>query len=313
MQYINTLREGQRISEIYLCKGKVDAKTKAGKSYYSLTLQDKTGTLSAKIWDLSSGIDHFEAMDYVKIDGDVTRYQNALQLNIRRLRRAAPGEYLPEDYLPRSPFDEDVMFAELTHFMGTVKNTYLHQLLEEFFVKDGQLAEAFKKHSAAKRVHHSFVGGLLQHTLGVVKICDFYARQYTMLNRDLLISAAMLHDIGKLYELADFPANDYTDEGQMLGHIVMGVEMVGEKAGGIEGFPAKTLVELKHCILAHHGEFEFGSPKKPAIAEALALYYADNADAKLEILTEIFSDQNVGDGWLGYNQLLESNIRRTGR
>ena len=162
--------------------------------------------------------------------------------------------------------------------------------------------------------HHGFVGGLLEHTLGVAKNCDYFASVYPILNRDLLLSAAIFHDIGKLEELSTFPENDYTDEGQLLGHIMIGAEMVGERIRSIEGFPIRLGNELKHCILAHHGELEFGSPKKPALAEALALSFADNIDAKMETLREIFAavPENNTE-WLGFNRLLESNIRRTSK
>ena len=156
-----------------------------------------------------------------------------------------------------------------------------------------------------------FVGGLLEHTLSVCKLCGYYVKAYPILNRDLLFTAAMCHDIGKVYELSDFPENDYTDEGQLLGHIAMGSEMVGERARRIPGFPRRLENELKHCILAHHGELEYGSPKKPALIEAMALNMADNTDAKMETLKELFKSAGASQEWLGYNRLFESNIRRS--
>ena len=187
-------------------------------------------------------------------------------------------------------------------------------LLSKFVLEDKEFEKRFKFHSAAKTVHHGFVGGLLEHTLGVTKLCEAFCRQYPMLNRDLLLSAAMFHDIGKLEELSVFPENDYTDDGQLLGHIVMGTEWVGEKIREIPEFPKKLASELKHCILAHHGELEYGSPKKPALMEAVALSFADNVDAKMETLKEAFASIPEGNTeWLGYNRLLESNIRKTSR
>ena len=168
----------------------------------------------------------------------------------------------------------------------------------------------FKGHSAAKSVHHGFAGGLLEHTLSVVKFCDYMAGAYPILNKNLLFTAAICHDIGKTKELSSFPENDYTDEGQLLGHIVIGVEMIGDAVRNIPDFPEKLANELKHCIVAHHGELEYGSPKKPALAEAMALNLADNADAKMQTLTELFKDKK-GNDWLGYNRLFESNIRKT--
>lgn len=311
MRYIGELREGENVSGIYLCKSKNIAKTKAGKTYYSLILQDKTGIIDTKIWDLNHGIESFEQMDYLRIEGNVTSFQGNLQLNVRRLRKASEGEYLPQDYIPCTTRNVDAMFKELTGYINHVQNIYLRQLLVAFF-GDKAFARAFKEHSAAKRVHHGFWGGLLEHTLGVVKLCDFYCSQYPVLNRDLLITAAICHDIGKLSELSAFPENDYTDEGQLIGHIVKGTMMVEEKISKIANFPVKLGNELKHCILAHHGELEFGSPKKPALIEAVALNFADNTDAKIETFIEALAEENRQSGeWRGYNKLFESNIRAT--
>ena len=166
-------------------------------------------------------------------------------------------------------------------------------------------------HSAAKSVLHGFVGGLLEHTLSVMKLCDFYTKSYPALDRDLLLTAALFHDIGKVQELSAFPENDYTDDGQLLGHIVIGTMMVADRIKEIPGFPAKTAAELKHCILAHHGELEYGSPKKPALLEALALNFADNTDAKMETMLEVLKSGGENPGWLGYNRFLATNVRKT--
>ena len=315
MHYIETLREGERINEIFLCKNKQSAMTKNGKPYESLILQDKTGTLDAKIWEPGSqGIDDFEKLDYINVYGDITSFQGALQLNVKRVRRAQPGEYDPQDYLPVSRFDIEDMYAELTGFIVKMSNPYLRRLASGFFLEDDDFAKRFKFHSAAKSVHHGFVGGLLEHTLGVTRMSSSIAKAYPMLNEDLLVTAAMFHDIGKLEELSRFPENDYTDEGQLLGHIMIGAMQVKERIASISGFPRKLENELIHCILAHHGELEFGSPKKPAIAEAVALSFADNIDAKMETMREAFA--NVPEGntdWLGFNRLFDSNIRMTSK
>lgn len=313
MKYIETLREGERVGEIFLCKHKQSALTKNGKPYESLILQDKTGTLDAKIWDPNSqGIDDFNALDYIDVVGDVISFQGSLQLNVKRVRKALAGEYDPRDYLPVSSRDIPQMYRELTDFIAAMENPYLKKLAESFFVEDKDFAKRFQFHSAAKSVHHGFVGGLLEHTLGVVKLCNYYADSYEILNRDLLLTAALFHDIGKLAELSAFPENDYTDEGQLLGHIMIGAEMVGERIRQVPGFPGKLATELKHCILAHHGELEYGSPKKPALIEAVALSFADNTDAKLQTMKEAFAAVPEGNTeWLGYNRLFESNIRKT--
>ena len=312
MKYIETFREGMHVSDVYLCKTKQIALTKNGKEYGSVTLQDKTGTIDGKIWDLGSpGIGEFGAMDYIFIDADVTMFQGAFQLNIRRVRVADEGEYYPGDYLPMTTKDINAMVRELGQYITTIKNEHLRKLAAGYFVNDQKFMKAFCSHSAAKSVHHGFVGGLLEHTLSVVKMCDFFCKQYPNLNRDLLLTAAMFHDIGKVKELSSFPENDYTDEGQLIGHIIIGAQMVQEGAAKIAGFPKKLANELVHCVLAHHGELEYGSPKKPALIEAMALNLADNADAKLETMTEILRGAGDNNGWLGYNRFMESNIRKT--
>ena len=312
MKYIETFREGERVAGVYLCKYKQSAMTKNGKSYENVIFQDKTGTVDAKIWDPNSkGIGDFEAMDYVDIMAEVTSFQGAIQLNIKRARKVQEGEYNPAEYLPVSEKDIPTMYQELLGFVRKVQEPHLRALLEALFVKDAVFAKEFQFKSAAKSVHHSFVGGLLEHTLSVVKLCEYYTHTYPLLNADLLYTAAMCHDIGKVRELSLFPENDYTDEGQLLGHISMGYEMVHEQIVKIPGFPVKLANELKHCILAHHGELEFGSPKKPALMEAVALNMADNTDAKLQTMTEILKAAGDNKDWLGFNRLFESNIRRS--
>ena len=314
MKYIETFREGERVSGIYLCKTRQSALTKAGKTYENLMFQDKTGTVDAKIWDPNSnGIDDFESMDYVDIVADVTSFQGQIQLNVKRARKVREGEYNPADYLPVSKKDIEKMYQELLEYVNKVTNPYLSALLKDLFVNDQEFVRAFKFNSAAKTVHNGFVGGLLEHTLSVTKLCNYYIQAYPMLNKDLLYTAAMCHDIGKVYELSPFPANDYTDEGQLLGHIVIGTEMVGERIRKIPGFPQKLANELKHCILSHHGELEYGSPKKPALLEAVALNFADNTDAHMQTMIEALEAAGDKQGWLGYNRLFESNIRKTGK
>lgn len=311
MKYIEDLHEGETIRSIYLCKGKRSAETRNGKPYDNLILQDKTGVLDGKIWDPNSqGIADYDEKDFIEIVGDVITYNNNLQLNIKQLRKASEEEYNPADYMPTSEKSVDGMYEELLGYIRGISNTYLRQAIEYYFVKDAEFVRTFKGHSAAKTVHHGFAGGLLEHTLSVIRLCEYFAGAYEIINKDLLIASAICHDIGKTRELSDFPDNDYTDEGQLIGHIVIGVEMLSEAIRTIPDFPIVLANEWKHCIIAHHGELEFGSPKKPALAEAVALNLADNADAKMQTLKEIFKDKK-GNDWLGFNRLFESNLRRT--
>ena len=311
MRFINTLREGDSVRSIYLCKNKRTAETRNGRQYDNLTLQDKTGTLDGKVWDPNSGgIADYDEMDFIEVFGEVVSYNNNLQLNIKQLRKPYEDEYNVADYLPSSEKNIETMYAELLSYIKQVENKYLRQLLEYYFVKDEKFIKVFKGHSAAKSVHHGFAGGLLEHTLSIVKMCAYYVSAYPLLSKDLLFTAAIFHDIGKTKELSAFPENDYTDDGQLLGHIVIGVEMISEGVRSIEGFPAKLASELKHCVIAHHGELEYGSPKKPALPEAVALHYADATDAKMQTLAEIFKDKE-GTDWRGFNRILDSNVRKS--
>ena len=316
MRFINDMHDGDNVTGIYLCKQKNMAQTKNGKDYENVILSDKTGTLSCKIWDPNSmGIGDFDVNDFVEVHGRISVFNGALQMSIDRARRANPESVDQSDYLPVSSRNIESMYKELLAHVDSVKTPYFRLLMDSLFVEDQAFISAFKAHSAAKTIHHGFIGGLLQHTLAVCDLCAFYCKAYPKLDHDLLICAALCHDIGKVRELSDFPANDYTDEGQFLGHIVMGVEMIDEKIARIKGFPAVKANQLKHCILAHHGEYEFGSPKKPALIEAAALNFADNTDAKLEAFTEILENvslvQGAGNGWMGFNKLFDSNLRPT--
>lgn len=311
MRFIKDLHEGDTIREIYYCRNTSSQVAKTGKTYYALTLADKTGIIDGKVWNITAGIEHHENGDFVRVEGSVTTFQNKLQLNINRLARAAEGEYAPEDYLPSSEYDIEDMYRQLMGFVHSVDEPHLSRFLKMLFVDDQAFISTFKKHSAAKSMHHGFIGGLLEHTLSVTRLCAGFADHYLLLNRDLLITAAICHDVGKIYELSSFPENDYTDEGNLVGHIVMGVEMINDRIKQIDGFPKLLENELKHCIVAHHGKLEYGSPKVPAIAEAMALHFADNLDAKMQSMKELIAGVDDKATWLGWQKNFESNVRKT--
>ena len=311
MRYIIELHEGDMDSEVFLCKTKTSGTSKFGKTYYSLSLQDKTGMIDGKVWELNNAIGHFEAMDYIMVKGKVTNFQGNNQLNIEMIRKADEGEYQISDYMPSTKKDIDEMYDELLAMIQRVQNPYLKELAMKVFVEDKEFAKKFKIHSAAKSVHHGYIGGLLEHSVSVAKLCEQYAVLYPQLNRDLLVTTALFHDIGKAEELSAFPENDYTDEGQLVGHIVMGTIKLSKLMDEIPGFPAKLANEVKHCILSHHGELEFGSPKKPALAEALALSQADNLDAKMETFAEVIEKKQEGQEWSGFQRLFDTKIRES--
>lgn len=312
MHYLKELRDGEMISENYFCKQKQTLQTKAGKNYYSLILQDKTGTMDGKVWELNAGIEHFEALDYIRVEGQVVSFQGTLQLNIRRVRRLSEGEYDVSEYMPCTKRNTTDMYKELLGYIDSLKDSQFKLLAESYFKEAPKFKEMFLAHSAAKTMHHNFVGGLLEHTVSVTKLCTYLADNYPVLDRDLLLTAAMFHDVGKLSEISAFPENDYTDAGQLLGHIYIGADWLSKRMDKLGGFTVKRKNELLHCILAHHGELEYGSPKKPALAEALALSMADNLDAKLAGVTALF-ESTEENGWLGFQKMFESNMRKTGK
>ena len=311
MRYLEDIKENERIIEHYLCRTKQIMKSRSGKTYYSLRLADKTGQMDAKVWELNNDIQAFEEGDMIKIDAQVVIFNNDMQLKISKLRKSQEDEYVPMNYVPHTERDIEELYQELCEFVKSIVHPKVRTLLEGIVINDPERVELLKKHSAAKQMHHSYMGGLLEHTLNVTQICDFMCSRYKHVNRDILITGAILHDIGKIYELSPMPMNDYTDDGQMLGHIMIGVEMVTAEAAKIPDFPHTLCSLLKHAIIAHHGEYEFGSPKLPATIEAFLLHCADNMDAKVKTFEEILDKDSTAGAWTGYQKMLNRYIRRS--
>ena len=311
MKYIEDFKEDERIVGHYLCKQKQTLKSKSGKSYYSLKLQDKTGIIDAKVWELNNDIQSFDEKDIIKIDGIVLTYMNTPQLKISKIRKSTEGEYIQADYIPTTDKNVDSLMLNIKEFITSINDASIKSLLENVFIKDDAIAQKVRSHSAAKTIHHAYMGGLIEHTVAVTGICDYLSTRYKFVNRDILIAGSLLHDIGKILELSPFPDNDYTDQGELLGHIVIGVEMLNEKAKEIENFPEETLSLIKHLIVSHHGELEFGSPQKPKTIEAMILHSADSTDSKIKMFEESFSKADDKIQWVGYHNLLQRNMRRT--
>ncbi len=311
MRYISDLKIDETIIEHYLCKKKQTLKSRTGKNYLSLLLQDKTGTINAKVWELNNQIQSFEENDFIKIDGTVLSYQNELQLTIRKIRRSEEGEYDPIDYIPSTDKDIEELYKKIVNLISSLENVYIKTLLENIYIKNDDLRERFKTHSAAKNMHHNYMGGLLEHSLSICQICDFLSSHYSYVNRDLLLASALLHDVGKMFELSPFPDNDYTDDGQLLGHIIIGTELITKEANKIPDFPHQLQSLLKHSILSHHGEYEFGSPKRPKTIEAFILHCADELDAKIKMYEDAILSDNTTGNWVGYHKMLARNLRKS--
>ena len=294
MQFINKLKEGDELKSIYNVKTKSQATAKTGKEYFNVQLQDKTGTIDGKIWDVNSpGIEEFSANNFCYIEGEVISYNNQLQVRITRVRVANDDEFDSADYFATSRFKKEDMAKELDSLIGEVKNKNYSKLLKSFFVEDKDFREQFLSHQGAKVVHHSFINGLVEHTLSTTRLAKLIAKNYDDLNVDLILTASLLHDIAKVTEISSYPQNEYTDEGYLIGHIVMGYEMVKARIRELGGFSEAEEVELLHTILSHHGSTEFGSPKLPMLMEAYVVSQADNTDAKLEIMREAINNAKI--------------------
>lgn len=305
---IRDIKDGQNVRGIYLLKEMNRAETRAGKPYLTLTVMDKTGELTGRIWD---DADHWEKQcapgDIVALEAQAQSYRGNLQLKIISVAREEGGEAALEQFIPASRNDPDEMEAELLDLIKTVADPHIRKLLSKFF-KDREFVELFKKTPAAKHMHHAYLGGLLEHTLQVSRLSDMVCRIYPSIDRSLLMAGAMLHDVGKVEELSlNTNVFDYTDQGRLLGHMTLGVEMVQERIRTIKDFPGELAVRIKHLILSHHGRYEFGSPALPMLHEAFVLNFLDDMDAKINYVERLSAglDEETEYQWSDYQRNLE--------
>lgn len=312
--FANELEPNQQVQTTFLVLNKDVRQKKTGEPYLSLVLGDKTGDIDAKMWDgVADIVDTFERNDYVKIRGQATVYQNKLQLRVDRLQRADEREIEPADYFPASKRDRDEMFAELMGYIETMRNPHLKALLEAFFA-DADIARRYKTAPAAKSIHHAWIGGLIEHVLSLLALARFTARHYAEVDEDLLVTGVVLHDIGKIYELTYDRGFGYSDEGQLIGHILIALRMVDEKARQVPGFPPKLRLLVEHLIASHHGELEYGSPKVPCFLEAMLLHHLDNLDSKMEtVRTIVQRDAMLEGNFTGYAPSIERSLLKKDR
>jgi 3'-5' exoribonuclease len=308
-KFISELNGGTTIDEIFLVQNKDLRTTKNGSLYIQTQLSDRTGMIDARMWDASTPF--FESLGndtFLRIKGRTEIYQNKIQLIIKHISKTNQEDIKLEDYLPGTEQDVNKMFSELKQIVSSIKQPHLKNLLNLFF-SDKDFCRGFCSAPAAVQYHHAFLGGLLEHTLSVAKLGDTIAPLYPELNRDLLICGIILHDIGKISELCYEKNFHYSDEGQLIGHLISGVLMVEEKAKQIDDFPKTLLDLLRHLILSHHGEYEWGSPKLPMTLEAITLHYLDNIDAKIHAFNKAISgDKDPSDNWTNYNKMFERKL-----
>lgn len=278
---------------------------KSGGDYLALILGDRTGTLEAKMWDNIAQFERgFAADDVVMVKGYVNRFNGRPQIIVESIARLEPDKVDFGDFLPKTTKDIDQMWQLLLGYLGQIENVHLRGLVDAF-VNDETIATAYRLAPAAKSMHHAFIGGLLEHVLSLMGLCEVTSAHYPQVDRDLLYTGAFLHDIGKIHELSYARSFSYTTSGQLLGHMVIELGMVADKIRGLPGFPEDLKILLEHLLISHHGEYEFGSPKLPMCPEALLLHYMDDLDSKMESMRAQFARESDNGGpWTGYNPAL---------
>jgi 3'-5' exoribonuclease len=305
--FVTDLIEGEAVTSFFLAKQIQVRQRRSGEPYLSLVLGDRTGEVAAVMWEgVEEASKELTEGDIVKVQGLLGSYQRERQLTITRLRKAAPEEIALEDYLPRSAQDAAVLLARLREAVDGIREPHLTRLLRDLLA-DEAFAAAFSAAPAAKSIHHAVLGGLLEHTVSVVGLCRLLADYYPVADRDLLLAAAMLHDVGKVRELTWDRVFDYTDAGRLLGHITLGALLVEERIRTIPDFPEDVAQRLLHCILSHHGELEWGSPRRPKTLEALVLHYAEDLDGKVNSFLSFAQSHPDPQrpGWTQFNKALD--------
>lgn len=304
--FVSEIRDRAQVDSVFLVKEKIMAMAKNGKPYLTLRLMDKSGDVDAKVWDNVDAISAtFEKDDFIAIHSKASIYLGKMQLVVTELVKIPEEEVILADFLPESPRDLKEMEGELAELVASISDAYLKGLLAAFF-EDPAFLATYLNAPAAKGMHHVYLGGLVEHSLAVAKLVDRIVPLYEGLNRDLLVAGALLHDVGKVREMAYIRSFDYTDEGKLLGHITIGVEMVREKIAGIAGFPRELSMLLQHMLLSHHGQYEFGSPKLPMTLEATILNYLDDLDSKINgIRTHVEREPDNHSRWSGYHRLYD--------
>jgi len=303
-QFIVDLKDRETVKSQFMVYKKQlrDFKNKPGK-YLTLTIGDKTGQMEAKVWDKAEEFAlRFEEDDVVFLEGQVELFNDKLQLKVVQLDKI--DKYEIGDFLPKTSKDVDKLFNYIKSV--NIQNHYLKSLLDSF-LNDEEFVTLFKNAPAAKSLHHCYLGGLVEHTYEVIKICEVVCELFPQIEREILFTGAILHDIGKMEELKFTKVIDYTDEGRLIGHVVMGEKIISERMAAINGFPKELKIRLSHLLLSHHGEYEWGSPKRPKTLEACTLHYAENLDAQINrfiLLIEKEKDKT----WADYDRLLQRHI-----
>ncbi len=306
--------ENKIITSSFVVTTKQVKPKKSGEPYLALTLADRCGQIEAKMWDnVADALDAFEQEDFLKVKGLLNRYKNRFQITIHKLRRLSDSEVDFADYLPKTTKDVDELWRALEDFVSSFQDPHLKSLVQAFMA-DPEIAAAYRNAPAAKTLHHAYIGGLLDHVVSLFRSCDLLCRNYPQVNRDLLLTGAFLHDIGKIHELTYMRSFSYTTRGQLLGHMIIELEMLQAKLAQVPDFPAEMKTLLEHLIISHHGHYEFGSPKLPMFPEALMLHYLDDLDSKMESMRAHFEREAGSESsWTSYNPSLGRTLLNTAK
>jgi 3'-5' exoribonuclease len=305
--------ENKVITSNFVVVAKQIKPKKTGEPYIALTLGDRSGQIEAKMWDnVDEVLEAFEQDDFLKVKGLINKYKQRFQLTVHKLRKLGDAEIDFSDYLPKTTKDIDELWQTLTNFVAGFENPHLKALVQAFMA-DREIAAAYRNAPAAKTLHHAYIGGLLDHVVSLFRSCDLICRNYPQqINRDLLLTGAFLHDIGKIHELSYNRSFTYTTKGQLLGHMIIELEMLQGKVASLPGFPEELRTLLEHLIISHHGQYDFGSPKLPMFPEALMLHYLDDLDSKMEAMRAQFErDSTLESAWTTYNPSLGRPLLNT--
>jgi 3'-5' exoribonuclease len=307
-------QENKVITSTFVVVSKQVKPKKSGDPYLALTLGDRTGQIEAKMWDnVEEVLNAFEQDDFLKVKGLINKYKNRFQLTIHKLRRLGESEIDYSDYLPKTTKNIEELWSTLADYVSSFQNSHLKKLVQSFMA-DPQMAEAYRNAPAAKTLHHAYIGGLLDHVVSLFRSCDLVCRNYPQVDRDLVLAGAFFHDIGKIHELTYNRSFSYTTRGQLLGHMIIELEMLQAKLALMPDFPDELKTLLEHLIISHHGEYEFGSPKLPMFPEALLLHYMDDLDSKMESMRALFERESDPDNpWTSYSASLGRPLLNTAK
>lgn len=305
-KFVNQIKERDQVDEAFLVRQKIQAMAKNGKPYLTLKLMDRTGEVEGRVWDRVDELGAcFERDDFIRIQARASVYMGKMQLVIQSLQPVAESDVEIGDFLPVAEASQAEMVDRLRELVESLVDQDLKALMQAFLADDSFMADYIRA-PAAKAMHHVYLGGLLEHALAVADLADDVSRRYPALNRDLLLVGALLHDIGKVAELKYERSFEYTDAGKLLGHIVIGVEMVAEKVRSIADFPLEKAVLVKHLLLSHHGQYDYGSPKRPKTLEAVVLNFLDDLDSKINgVQTHIEKEPDSPSAWTQYHRLYD--------